>query len=186
MSSHLLTFAENIVLETQRLILRPVELADAEDMYEYASDEETTKFVFKRHSSLEETRENIVLHFISKPLGRYGICLKETGKLIGTIDLRVDEGNKKAEMGYTLNKAYWGHGYTTEAGRELIKLAFEKLNLNCVEAKHDSRNLASGRVMEKLGMLKEAVMRASHIMAEEVTTLVVYGIIKTDYENQGE
>lgn len=186
MSSHVLIFAENLILETKRLFLRPVELADAEDMYEYASDEETTRFVFKRHESLQDTCENIARVFISNPIGNYGICLKETGKLIGTIDLRVDEVNSKAEMGYTLNKAYWGQGYTTEAGRKLVQLAFEKLNLNRVEAKHDSRNLASGRVMEKLGMVKEAVLRDSHMMDAEVTTLIVYGITKTDYDNQGE
>lgn len=181
MKSQMLILAENQFLETERLILRPVTLADAEDMYEYASDDETTKFVFETHTSLEDTKENLAKNFLSKPLGNYGIVLKNSQKMIGTIDLRVNEDHRKAEMGYTLNKAYWGQGYMTEAAGKLIRLAFEKLKLNRVEAIHDSRNPASGRVMAKIGMTKEAVLRDAVILKGDLATNVVYGITKEDY-----
>lgn len=182
--SYQLILAEYATLETERLLLRPVTLADAEDMYDYASDEETTRFVFETHASLEDTRENLATYFLSNPLGLYGICLKENQRLIGTIDLRVDEPNCKAEMGYTLNKAYWGQGYTTEAGEKLIWLAFEKLALNRVTAIHNSQNPASGRVMEKLGMAKEGVLKDCAIFKGEVVTNVIYGITKDGYHKE--
>lgn len=181
MKSQTLMLAENQFLETERLFLRPVTLANAEDMYEYASDDETTKYVFETHTSLEDTKENLAKYFLSKPLGNYGIVLRVNQKMIGTIDLRVNEDHRKAEMGYTLNKAYWGQGYMTEAAGELIRLAFEKLKLNRVEAIHDSRNPASGRVMAKIGMTKEAVLRDAVILKGDVATNVVYGITKEDY-----
>lgn len=186
MKSQALIFAENQFLETERLSLRPVTLEDAEDMYEYASDDETTTYVFETHTSLEDTRENLAKYFLSKPLGNYGIILKETNKLIGTIDLRADETHRKAEMGYTLNKAYWGLGYTTEAAAGLLALAFNVLDLIRVEAKHDSRNLASGRVMAKLGMLKEGVLRDEAILKGEVTTTIIYGITQEAYRKSQE
>ncbi len=108
MSDFMLTLAEAAYLETEHLILRPVTLEDAEDMYAYASDETTTTFVFERHLSVADTRENLAKYFLSQPLGKFGMVLKANQKLIGTIDLRVDSDNRKAEMGYTLNKAYGG------------------------------------------------------------------------------
>ncbi|WP_342231125.1 GNAT family N-acetyltransferase, partial [Enterococcus faecalis] len=106
-----LIFAENQRIETERLILRPVTLADAEDMYEYASDEETVRYVFLKNQTIAETRQNIAKFFMGEPLGKYGIEVKETGKMIGTIDLRVNETNNIGELGYVLNRAFWGNGY---------------------------------------------------------------------------
>ncbi|MBP1039980.1 GNAT family N-acetyltransferase [Vagococcus sp. BWB3-3] len=186
MKSYQLILAEHQILETERLVLRPVTLEDAADMYEYASDEETTTYVFDKHKTIEDTRENLATYFLSKPLGTYGIILKDQQKMIGTIDIRIDEANRKAELGYTLNRAFWGQGLTTEAGQKMLWLAFDKLCLNRVEAKHDERNPASGRVMAKLGMVKEAVLRNDAILKGEVTTTVICGITKEDYFNSQE
>lgn len=186
MDDFMLTLAEAAYLETERLILRPVTLDDAEDMYVYASDEMTTTFVFERHQSVADTRANLAKYFLNQPLGKFGMVIKESQQLIGTIDLRVNSDHCKAEMGYTLNKAYWGQGLTTEAGRKMLWLAFEQLGLNRVEAKHDERNPASGRVMAKLGMTKEAVLRNDTILKGEVTTTVICGITKEDYFNSQE
>ncbi len=71
-----LVLAENQWIETERLILRPVTLADTEDVYEYASDEVTTRFLFPANQSLAETRATIATSFIKDPLGKYGIELK--------------------------------------------------------------------------------------------------------------
>ena len=88
-------------VEGERILLRPMTLKDAEDMYEYASDDETVRFVFEKHTNLEETRKNIANYFMKEPLGKYAIELKETGKMIGTIDLRLKSGTNSAEIGYT-------------------------------------------------------------------------------------
>ncbi|MGC3771575.1 GNAT family N-acetyltransferase, partial [Enterococcus faecalis] len=140
-----LIFAENQQLETERLHLRPVTLADTDDLFEYASDEETTRFVFPKNETKEETRASIAKYFMGEPLGKYGIEVKETGKMIGTIDLRVNETNNVGELGYVLNRAFWGNGYMPEAATALIELGFAKMKLMRIFALHDQDNPASGR-----------------------------------------
>lgn len=172
-------------LETSRLILRPVALSDAQDMYEYASDEETTRFVFDRHQSLAETESLIAQIFLAKPLGSYAIVLKENNKMIGTIDFHhLDEKTASAEIGYTLNKKYWRHGYMTEACRALLKAGFEALGFNRICARHDLDNPASGRVMQKSGLKKNAVIpysRQDRKDSQRLVTDVFYQLTKEEY-----
>lgn len=170
-------------IETERLVLRPVTLSDAEDLFEYASDEETSYYVFDRHASIEKTEEAIVDYFMTDPFGKFGIELKETGKFIGTIDLRVKDEKHRAIMGYVLNKAFHGKGYMTEAAEAVLRYAFTILELDCVAALHDDRNTASGKVMERLGMQKEGVMR--HVgkwKKGEYFNDVYYSILREEYE----
>ena len=184
MENYKVTLAKNTRLETERLILRPVTLDDAEDMYEYASDEETTYYVFERHKSLSETEKSIVLYFLESPLGKFGIELKDENKMIGTIDLRRKKETSRGIIGYTLNKKYHGKGYMTEAGQAVLKLGFEVLGLDCIAALHDERNAASGKVMQRLGMQKEGVLRHVEKWKKgEYFNDVYYSILKEEYEN---
>jgi ribosomal-protein-alanine N-acetyltransferase len=177
-----LFLAVNAVLETERLKLRPVTLADAEDMYEYASDDENTYYVFNTHGSVDDTRYSIANFFIANPLGKYGIELKDNQKLIGTIDLRVNMKRSSAEIGYVLNKKYFNKGYTTEAAQELLKFAFEILELEKVFATCNKENKASAAVMKKLGMTKEADLRHHERWKNgEWIDLLQYGILRDEY-----
>lgn len=169
------------VLECERVRLRPLTLADAEDMYAYASDEETVRYVFERHESLDDTRDNIARYFLANPAGKYAIELKAEGKMIGTIDIRPMPEHGIAELGYTLNRQYWGRGYMTEAAAALIALAFEQLGLEKVFAIHDVRNAASGKVMLRLGMQKEGVLRRHRIHKGEHLDMAYYGILREEY-----
>ena len=183
MEHYKVTLAKHTHLETDRLLLRPVTLADAEDMYAYASDEETTYYVFERHKSLKETEESIVTYFLESPLGKYAIELKEENKMIGTIDLRRKKETSRGIIGYTLNKDYHGKGYMTEAGKAIIKLGFEVLGMDCIAALHDERNVASGKVMQRLGMQKEGVLRHVEKWKKgEYFNDVYYSILKDEYE----
>lgn len=169
------------VLEGERVRLRPVQLTDAEDMYAYASDDETVRYVFDRHESVEETRENIARHFLASPAGKYAIELKSEGKMIGTIDIRPSEEHKVAELGYTLNRQYWGRGYMTEAASALMTFAFEQLQMEKVFAIHDIRNAASGKVMLRLGMQQEGVLRRHRVHKGEHQDMAYYGILREEY-----
>lgn len=169
------------LVEGERILLRPMTLKDAEDMYEYASDDETVRFVFEKHTNLEETRKNIANYFMKEPLGKYAIELKETGKMIGTIDLRLKSGTNSAEIGYTLNKNYWKNGYITEAGKLIIALGFEKMGLERIYACYDIENPASGKVMERLGMTYEGTLRKNRIHKKRDVDDVYYSILKQDY-----
>lgn len=176
-----LVLAENSHLETKRLRLRPVTLADAAAMYQYASDDETVRFVFPKHTSIESTKKEIASYFLKEPLGKYGIELKENNVFIGTIDLRMIQPFC-AEIGYTLNKAYWGYGYMPEACEVLKKLAFEQLKISRLQAVHDARNPKSGRVMEKIGMKKEGLLRQSSELKGEIVDEWMYSMMLGEYQ----
>ncbi len=177
-----LIYAKQRVLFTERLKLRPVTLNDAADMYEYAASREHMFYVFDEHHTIEETEENILAYFLKDPVGKYGIELMETGKMIGTIDLRIKPKNFQAELGYVMNPAYSGKGYMTEAGQALLKLGFEILGLERVYAIRDERNEASGAVMKRLGMQQEGVLRHVNIDKDgEFVNDVYASILKADY-----
>lgn len=179
-----LIFAENQLLETNRLRLRPVTINDAHDMYEYASDEETVTFVFPIHQSIKDTKESVANYFIAAPLGKYGIELKETGKFIGTIDLRVEDQHNIAEIGYALNRDFWGKGYMPEAANELLRLGFEELQLMRIFATHDSDNPQSGRVMEKIGMKVEGKIPNARMWKGKIVTDVMLGITLEEWQKR--
>ncbi|MGX7030694.1 GNAT family N-acetyltransferase [Vagococcus zengguangii] len=177
-----LILAENRFMETEHLLLRPIDLIDVDAMYEYASDEEVSQFVFPTHQSLEETANTIANFFIADSLGKYAIVLKEKQKMIGTIDLqRLDEKNRKAEIGYTLAKDYWGQGLAPEAARQILWLAFDQLKLNVVSALHDVDNPKSGRVMEKIGMKPIGIFPNYLIHKEKNVDMKIYCLTREDY-----
>ena len=185
MESIFLKLAQYPIVETERLVLRPVTLDDAKAMFEYASDRENTRYTFPTNQSLEETKNNIAQFYLANPLGRWGIELKSNGKFIGTIDLhKIDTVLKKGAIGYIINKDYWNQGLTTEANRAVIELAFEKIGMNKLIAVHDKANPASGRVMEKSGMrYSHDEEYAALDLHEEgrIVTRVHYVLTKEDY-----
>ena len=185
MESIFLKLAQYPIAETERLLLRPVTLDDAEEMFEYASDRENTRYTFPTNQSLEETKNNIAQFYLANPLGRWGIELKSNGKFIGTIDLhKIVPALKRAAIGYIINKKYWNQGLTTEANRAVIELAFEKIGMNKLSALHDKDNPASGKVMEKSGMRfshEEPYARMDNKETGRIVTRVHYVLTKEDY-----
>ena len=185
MESLFIKLAKYPIIETERLVLRPVTLDDAEAMFEYASNQENTRYTFPTNQSLEETKNNIAQFYLASPLGRWGIELKSTGEFIGTIDLhKMDTVLKKAAIGYIINQKYWNRGLTTEANRAVIEIAFEKIGMNKLEAFHDKDNPASGKVMKKSGMRfshEELYARMDKNEPGRIVTDVHYVLTKEDY-----
>ena len=185
MESIFLKLAQYPIVETERLLLRPVTLDDAEAMFAYASDKDNTRYTFPTNQSLEETKNNIAQFYLANHLGRWGIELKCNGKFIGTIDLhKIDSVLKKAAIGYIINKKYWNQGLTTEANRAVIELAFEKIGMNKLVALHDKANPASGKVMEKSGMrfsYEEPDACMDQHEPGRIVTRVHYVLTKEDY-----
>ena len=185
MESIFVKFAQYPIVETERLVLRPVTLDDAKAMFEYASNKENTRYTFSTNQSLEETKNNIAQFYLANPLGRWGIELKNSGEFIGTIDLhKIDPVLKKAVIGYIIHQKYWNQGLTTEANRAVIKLAFEEIGMNKLTALHDNANPASGTVMEKSGMCfshEEPYARVDQHEKGRIVTRVHYVLTKEDY-----
>ena len=177
-------------LQTAHLILRPVRRRDAEAMYAYARDADVSRYVlWEPHRSIMDTRETIGgirRQYRHGWPSSFAIALRDTDRMIGTIGyMWLNLENHSAEIGYSLAKEHWNRGYMTEALTELIRYSFQTLRLHRLEAQHDIRNPASGRVMQKAGMLYEGTLRDRLRSKGSYCTVALYSIINTiqDQEN---
>ena len=144
-------------METERLFLREWKDDDAPELYRYASDPRVGPICgWPPHISVENSRE-IIQNVLAVP-ETYAIVLKETRLPIGCISLYFGDKTDltdemdECELGYWLGVPYWGQGLITEAGREILRHAFEDLVMERVWAGYYDGNLRSKRVQEKLGM----------------------------------
>ena len=179
-------FSNLPTLNTERLILRKMEMRDAEDVYEYSSDSVVPAYLLWRpHTSLEESRRYVHLvkkYYAKKEFFDWALEHKESGKMIGTCGFsRIDEANLCAELGYVLHRAYWGQGLAVEAAKEVIRIGFEVLAFNRIEARYMIENHASARVLEKLGFTFEGVHRKSIFVKGQFRDIGYYALLKEDY-----
>jgi [ribosomal protein S5]-alanine N-acetyltransferase len=102
--------------------------------------------------------------------------------LVGSVQLTVESGHERAELGYWIGVPYQGQGYASEAARAACEYAFSRLGLRRVYAHHVAWNPASGRVLEKVGMRREGVLRQHVVARGSVEDMVVYGVLRSDYD----
>lgn len=170
-------------IETERLILRKVAFDDANDIFNnYASRDKVTEFLsWQSHKSIEDTilyLNNVVLPAYNDETYRWAIEYKEDGKMIGCIDIvKFDKRVKMAELGYVLSDDYWGLGIMPEAGKAVIEY-LKELDFKRIQAIHYTGNPKSGRVMQKLGMQFEGILRKSHLNNKgEIIDVAMYSLI---------
>ncbi len=179
-------FGDLPTLETDRLLLRKIELEDKEDIYAYTSNEEVSKYVtWDTHKSLADTSgfiEFVLAQYRVKKIAPWGIEYKENGKLIGTIDFVMWQPNYHvAEIGYCLSQDYWGMGIVTEAANEVIKYGFTHMDLVRIQARCMAENIGSARVMEKIGMSFEGVMRKAMYTKGFQRDIKMYSILDEEF-----
>ena len=145
------------MIETERLILRPWRLTDAEALYEVAKDPRVgSQAGWPPHTSVEESREIIKEVFMHE--GIYAVCEKGANRVIGCVGIVLGEASNfklppaEGELAYWMGVPYWGHGYTTEACQALMQWGFETLGLEKIWAGAFEANRASQRVQEKCGL----------------------------------
>jgi len=175
------------ILETERLILRPFQLSDAENVQKLAGDKQVASTTLNiPHPYPEVGAEEWIATHESKYLeGKgvvYAITLKNSGELIGCISLAILVEHNQAELGYWVGVPYWNQGFCTEAGRTVLEYGFKTMGLNRIHASYLSRNPASGRVMEKLGMLHEGTLRQHVLKWGVYEDLGLKGILRRDWE----
>ena len=145
-------------LETDRLLLRRWEEADAGSLYEYAKDPAVGPIAgWPPHKSVAESLA-VIRNVLTGP-ECYAICEKGSNKAIGSIELKLSDHtdmtvrNDECELGYWLGKPFWGRGYMPEAARELLRHGFETLGMTIVWCGYYDGNHNSKRVQEKLGFI---------------------------------
>jgi ribosomal-protein-alanine N-acetyltransferase len=146
------------ILETKRILLRPLSAADAETIYKnWTSDPEVAEYMrWNLHRSVEETVEWLAAEEAavdSETNYTWGFVLKENGELFGSGGIVYDELPEMFHLGYNIMKKYWSRGFVTEASKAIIDFASRELGLTSLYAAHAKGNPASGRVMEKLGFI---------------------------------
>ena len=151
------------MFETERLILRRFELSDAEDMFKnYCSSENVTRYMtWNPHPSVDDTRAyltNVALPRYENNAYQWAIVLKETNEVIGCIDINeYDLKKKTACFGWVIGEEFWGRGLMPEAAAVIRDYMFSEGFIR-LWAIHNDKNLKSGRVMQKIGMIHEGTL----------------------------
>ncbi|MFE6618255.1 GNAT family N-acetyltransferase [Streptomyces sp. NPDC057740] len=174
-------------LHTSRLRLRAFEDADTNDLFALHSSAHVLRYWDSPPWTERERAEKFIAR--CREMEKHGTGTRlavdrvSDGAFIGWCTL--DSWNpdfRSASLGYCFDDAAWGHGYATEAARALLRWAFDTLDLNRVQAEADTRNVASARVLEKLGFLREGTLREDCVVNGEVSDSWVYGLIRREWQ----
>ena len=178
-------FSHLPILKTERLILRPLRMSDARDLFAYAQDPQVSRHVlWDTHETLRDSRQFLrgaIRQYRQGLPGSFAITLKDSGRMIGTFGfMLVNYEYKSAEVGYSLSREYWNRGIMTEALRQVVEFGFQELRLNRIEAQHDVDNPASGRVMAHVGMQYEGTLRQRIKNKGRFVDVALYAILRGD------
>lgn len=173
-------------LETERLILRPLCVSDADDMYRYACREDvTTYLLWSPHPSPAYTRDYLSYiedRYATGGFFDWAVVEKTSDRMIGTCGFTsIDAPNDVGEIGYVLNPEYSGRGYATEAAACVLRFGFDVVGLHRIEAKFIKGNDASLRVMEKLGMRFEGYRKDAMRVKGQYRTIGICGVLESEY-----
>jgi ribosomal-protein-alanine N-acetyltransferase len=178
-----------IVLESERLIVRPVVEGDLQALLVVNGDDEVTRFLpyaswrslvdarawFERMSNLGARGESI----------QYVVTDRSTNLAIGTCLLfRHEEQSARAELGYVLGRSYWGRGIMREALTALLECAFGAYRLRRLEAEVDPLNMASRRLLESLGFIREGQFRKRWVDKGAAHDTVIYGLLSDEWRTR--
>lgn len=172
-------------IESRRLILRPFRPEDAEVQQVLINDKEiaantrSIEFPYPEGAALNWIEQHPKMWLDGKS-AIFAICLKQDGQLVGAIGLEISRQNEHAELGYWLGRKFWNRGIATEAAAAVIRFGFETLALQKIHAHHLTRNPASGRVLEKAGMVREGLFRRHIKKLGVFEDVEFYGILRSD------
>jgi ribosomal-protein-alanine N-acetyltransferase len=144
------------ILETQNLILRKLTIDDIDMLTRIFSDPITMQFWPKPldRNEVQKWIQDSIDSYELNGMGRFAVILKSNDECIGDCGLRTSEinGINENDLGYILDKKFWGHGYATEAAEACLHYGFKTLGLNRIVANMETRHIASKRVAEKIGL----------------------------------
>ena len=170
-------------LRTQRLVLRPFSPSDAPAVQRLAGDREVASTTLTIPHPYEDGMaeawiEGRASDWAEKKALTLAVTTEADG-LVGAMGLHLELEHLRAELGYWIGVPFWNRGYATEAGEAVIRFGFDELGLNRIEAEHFTRNPASGRVLEKLGMTGEGIRRDHVLKDDELEDMVLYAILSS-------
>nr|WP_042180932.1 GNAT family N-acetyltransferase [Kibdelosporangium sp. MJ126-NF4]CEL14686.1 Putative acetyltransferase [Kibdelosporangium sp. MJ126-NF4]CTQ96684.1 Putative acetyltransferase [Kibdelosporangium sp. MJ126-NF4] len=176
-------------IETERLWLRTFTPADLDELYDVRSRPQVHTYLYGEALSRDEVKAKLderiaKMSRLTQPGDSIllAVVRRDTGAMIGDVNLEWLPGShQQAEIGYVLHPDHYGQGFATEAARPLLRIAFEELKVRRVIGRLDARNAASGRVLEKLGMRKEAHFVENEYVKGEWVSEAVYAILAREW-----
>jgi [ribosomal protein S5]-alanine N-acetyltransferase len=176
-------------LRTERLLLRQFLPTDASRIQELAGVKEVAAGTFLPHPYEDGTAEEWITaqhrNFVAGTAMHFAITLALDQTVIGSIGLDIAQAHRHARLGYWLGITYWNRGYGTEAVKAALVYGFGQLDLNRIYAPHFLGNNASGRVLQKAGMIYEGRMREHYLRFGRFVDLELYGMLKQDFSDRG-
>ncbi len=179
------------VLETKRLTLRKILPKDEDDMYEYSKDPETSKYLlWEPHTSRNFTRAHI--RYLQKSYQNasffdWALIEKESGKMIGTCGFtEIYEKEKRAEVGYVIAPSYQRKGFAPEALEKVISYGFDTLGLTELCARFMEDNLASQKVLERLGFTDCTGRKETLVKRGKKQRILTYSLTKSQHKEKTE
>ncbi|MCY4110286.1 MAG: GNAT family N-acetyltransferase [Chloroflexi bacterium] len=170
-------------IRTERLLLRPLRMSDVDVVYQYAQDPEWARYLDVPQPYLRSDAEE----FVSQQLDYPSWAIVFEGRMVGGVYLHdLDSKRLTAEVGYTVARPHRSRGFATVAVSAVVAAAFEHLKLRRIWAATDPRNVASQRVLEKIGMLREGVLRQNRLVRGEAADTSVYAILRDDWESRAD
>ena len=176
------------ILDTQRLILRPFTVEDADAMYRnWASDPEVTRFLtWPTHTSAEVSRAVLsdwVPRYAQTDYYHWAIVVRAENVPIGSFGvMRQDDRIQMAHIGYCLGRSWWHRGIMSEALAAVMRFLFIEVGVNRIESRHDPRNPHSGMVMRKCGMKLEGTLRQGDWNNQGICDAALYALLKSEYD----
>jgi ribosomal-protein-alanine N-acetyltransferase len=172
-------------LATRRLVLRPFRRSDAPEVRRLAGAREVADTTLRIPHPYPEGAAEAWIETHAEDFSRghaavFCIERRRPRAVVGAIELDIEPAHARAELGYWIGKAFWGEGYATEAALEALRFGFEDLGLERIEAHHFLRNPASGRVMQKIGMVREGRLRRHVRKGDAFEDLEIYGILREE------
>ena len=170
-------------IRTQRLTLRRVRLSDADDFFDFATKDVWSRFLpTASHPYRKRDAERWIARKYLEDQTTYPTwAIEIDGRMSGWVGLSIETEHAQAELSYALNPELRGQGLMTEAARAVVDRVFLDTQLGRVWARVDPPNVASVRVLEKLGLRREAVMRRSYVRQGELIDGAVYGLLRSEW-----
>jgi RimJ/RimL family protein N-acetyltransferase len=173
---------------TARLILRPYTPGDLDALHAIESRPDVARYLYWRERDRAQARESLRRKIEATALDKDGdsltlaATLPPDGRLIGDVQLNLlSREHRQGEIGYVFHPDHGGRGYATEAAEAMLRIGFEEAGLHRVIGRLDGRNTASARLLERLGMRREAHFVENEIVKGEWTDELVYAILATEW-----
>ncbi|MCE2440159.1 MAG: GNAT family N-acetyltransferase [Candidatus Latescibacteria bacterium] len=173
------------VIETERLKLRPYRLEDVEDVLSYASDPEWARYLGPVPQPYTRAdAEGFLANQLSQDrTKRASWAIEYAGSAVGGVNIGFDLENRVGTIGYSVARRFWGNGLATEAAGAVIETSFAAFpDLNRIQATTDEQNAGSVRVLEKLGMVREGVLRQDQYLRGRFRNTVWCGLLRCEWE----